>query len=97
MAYTIFGLLQKNSGKLYLNGKEVKIEHPFAAIRFGIGYLPEERKEQSILPIMNIKENITISNLKKYSLILDQIFYANRKGYLHQSSELKAYFSSYID
>ncbi|MCL4385500.1 MAG: sugar ABC transporter ATP-binding protein [Cyanobacteria bacterium] len=66
LALSIFGILAVDSGKLFLYGNELKIQNPVQAIQNGIGYLPEERKEQSILPLMNIKENITISNLKKY-------------------------------
>jgi len=66
VALSIFGILPADSGRLYLDGRETKIQNPIQAIKMGLGYLPEDRKEQSILPLMNIKENITISNLKKY-------------------------------
>lgn len=66
LALSIFGILPISSGKLYFKDKKIKINSPIDAIKNGIGYLPEERIEQSIISMMSVKENITISNLKKY-------------------------------
>jgi ABC-type sugar transport system ATPase subunit len=67
MALSIYRAFSYTSGEIYIEGKKVRIKSPEDAIRQGIMYLPEERKEQSIIPLMSIKENITISNLRDYS------------------------------
>ncbi len=67
LACTILGYLAKDSGQLYLDGKEVKVTSPKAAINIGIGYLSEDRKNISMLPNFNVMQNITISSLKRYA------------------------------
>lgn len=58
IAQAIFGAIRKTSGKLILNSKEVSIRHPGDAIRAGIGYLPENRKEQGLFLDMTVEENL---------------------------------------
>ncbi len=70
LALSILGVYPSESGELYLDGKKVKVKSPKDAIRQGIGYLSEDRQDKSIFPIMNIKENITISNLNSYSRLI---------------------------
>ncbi|MGD9137194.1 MAG: sugar ABC transporter ATP-binding protein [Desulfobacterales bacterium] len=67
LACTILGYLAKDSGELYLDGKEVNITSPKAAIKIGIGYLSEDRKNISMLPNFNVMHNITIASLKRYA------------------------------
>ena len=67
LACTILGYLAKDSGQLYLDGKEVRVRSPKAAINIGIGYLSEDRKNISMLPNFNVMQNITISSLKRYA------------------------------
>ncbi|MFC4023651.1 sugar ABC transporter ATP-binding protein [Oceanobacillus longus] len=56
----IFGAEKLTSGKIYLNGKEVKIKSTYQAIKEGIAYLPRNRKENGIIKDMNIIENASI-------------------------------------
>ena len=39
---------------------------PSDAIQMGLGYLPEERRAQAILPILPIRENISIADIRHY-------------------------------
>jgi ABC-type sugar transport system ATPase subunit len=59
----IFGQSKFDSGEIYLNGQSVKISNPKNAINLGIGYLPEERRQQGILPTLSIRENLTIASI----------------------------------
>jgi ribose transport system ATP-binding protein len=61
----IFGEDKKDRGKIYINGHEVKISSPKAALKAGFALLPEDRKTQGVLLNMPILYNITISCLKK--------------------------------
>ncbi|WP_274361668.1 sugar ABC transporter ATP-binding protein [Paenibacillus thermotolerans] len=63
----IFGAETVTSGKMYLNGKEVKINSTTQAIREGIAYLPRNRKENAIIKDMNIIENASIVTWPKFS------------------------------
>ena len=62
----IFGITTKKSGKITLDGKEVKNRNPHESIKNGFALLTEERRATGIFGILNIRENTTISSLKKY-------------------------------
>ena len=62
----IFGKTTKKSGKITLDGKEVKNRNPHESIKNGFALLTEERRATGIFGILNIRENTTISSLKKY-------------------------------
>jgi ribose transport system ATP-binding protein len=64
---SIFGADKATSGKIFLNGKEVKINSTTQAINEGIAYLPRNRKENSIVKDMNILENASIVTWPKFS------------------------------
>ena len=46
---TIFGIRKADAGKVYLNGKELNIRKSGDAVRAGIGFLTENRKEQGLV------------------------------------------------
>tara|TARA_B000000460_G_scaffold72691_1_gene50262 strand:- start:3899 stop:5422 length:1524 start_codon:yes stop_codon:yes gene_type:complete len=54
------------SGKLNLQGQEVKFYNPAEALSYGVVYISEDRKTQGIQPYMNVQENITLSKLDAY-------------------------------
>lgn len=62
-ARAIFGIDKIKSGKVYINNKEVHIKNASDAIAHGIGYVPENRKEEGIIPMKSIKYNMTLSVL----------------------------------
>lgn len=63
----IFGNIPVESGKIYIDGKEVTIKNPRQAIAAGIGFITEDRKTEGLLLEKSIAENIEIANLKKVS------------------------------
>lgn len=69
LAMSIFGKSygQKISGNLKINGKEVHLDTVSKAIDSGIAYVTEDRKNYGLILIDNIKNNISLSNLKKLS------------------------------
>ena len=58
----IFGVRPRTSGRVLLDGKEVKIGSPTDAMRVGIGMVPEDRKEAGLFSDMDITENIASTN-----------------------------------
>ena len=62
----IFGISERESGKLFLNGKEIKNRSPRDAIAHGFALLTEERRATGIFGNLNIRENTTISSLGKH-------------------------------
>jgi ABC-type sugar transport system ATPase subunit len=63
----IFGADPKEDGVLFLDGKEVTIKNPRHAVKLGIGFVPEDRKQHGALPGFPIQWNITLTVLKKLS------------------------------
>ena len=64
----IFGNLPIVSGKIFLEGKEVRIKNPKQAIEAGIGFITEDRKTEGLLLEKSIAENIELCNLGKVSV-----------------------------
>ena len=58
---TIFGVDKKDSGKIYLHGKEIQGNTIHHAMRSGIAMVAANRKENSVIQDMNILENMCIS------------------------------------
>lgn len=63
----IFGLEKPDSGEVFFEGKKLEIKGPAAAIRHGIAYVTEDRKNEGLVPEMGVGQNITISSMKELS------------------------------
>lgn len=67
IAKTILGVLPKSSGKIFINEKEKKIQSPVDALKCGLIYIPEDRKQSGIFSNLSLKENISLPLLEKMS------------------------------
>lgn len=63
----LFGLDRWISGTVELAGKPVLPMSPSAAIKAGIGLLPEDRKVQGLMTQMSVRENATIGVLPRWA------------------------------
>ncbi|NLL78103.1 MAG: sugar ABC transporter ATP-binding protein [Clostridiales bacterium] len=61
----IFGLDPITSGKMYLEGKEIKNKNPRSAINKGICMVNEDRKNFGLCLLRSLRENISLPNLPK--------------------------------
>ncbi|MDR1256624.1 MAG: sugar ABC transporter ATP-binding protein [Spirochaetaceae bacterium] len=61
----IFGCLPVWSGSVTMEGSPWKFGDTGYSVRRGFVYLPEERKQQGILPKLSVKQNITVSLLEQ--------------------------------
>lgn len=66
VAEAIFGIHPPDSGDIHLNGKKYLFKAPKEAIQQGLAFVTEDRKLTGLNLVADIKENITIANLKKY-------------------------------
>jgi len=57
----IFGADRLLGGSVKKNGKEIKINKPIDAMRNGIAYLPEDRKDDGIIGDLSVRENIILA------------------------------------
>jgi len=63
LARIVFGADPKESGSIYFEGKEIHPRSPREAIDLGIGLLTEDRNKYGLIMQMNVRENISLSNL----------------------------------
>ncbi|WP_409227091.1 sugar ABC transporter ATP-binding protein [Gudongella sp. SC589] len=66
LARTIYGVYQPESGEILVNGSAVSIKSPKDALKNGIAYLSEDRKENGIVLGMDLVENVTLASLNNY-------------------------------
>lgn len=64
---SVFGADTIDGGELFFDKQKVRFESPREAIRTGIGFVSEDRKLSGVLPNMDVKDNILISNLAAFS------------------------------
>lgn len=81
LARAIFGADPIDSGEVIMNDKKLKFRTPSDAIKAGIAYLSENRKEEGLAVKMQLAENITMSNVQKIS---------SRFGVLSRDREIEA-------
>jgi ABC-type sugar transport system ATPase subunit len=67
VARAIFGADRPASGRVELDGAELRARSPRAAIRRGLVMLPEDRKSQGLLMLRSIDENVTLAHLPDVS------------------------------
>lgn len=63
---TIFGIRERESGKVVVNGKEIENKSSLEAIRNGFALVTEERRATGIFPQLNIEFNSLISSMTNY-------------------------------
>lgn len=67
MARLVLGADSKQRGKVIYMGKEVHIKSPNHALALGIGLVPEDRKQEGIVPMRSVSENMAYSLIQKKS------------------------------
>lgn len=67
MARAIYGLDPLLEGQIRINGLQKNIRSPRDAMKNGIFLAPEDRKGEALVLVRPIRENVTLSNLKRIS------------------------------
>lgn len=69
LAMSVFGKSygKKISGQIFKDGKELHLNDVNKAIKNGLAYVTEDRKEYGLILIDHIKGNISLANLKRIS------------------------------
>jgi ribose transport system ATP-binding protein len=67
LARGIFGADRLDSGDIYVRGRKVRIRGTHDAVRHGIGYLSEDRKRYGVLVDLDVKSNIALPSLRRFS------------------------------
>ncbi|BDU37139.1 sugar ABC transporter ATP-binding protein [Vibrio nigripulchritudo] len=61
LAKVLFGEFPKNSGQVFVAGKEQKISSPADAIKANIGFAPENRKAEGLILVRSVLENASMA------------------------------------
>ena len=64
---TIYGMRTPIEGRVTIKGQPVTRFTPQEAVARGVGYVPRERKIEGIVAGMNVYENMTLSQMGRYS------------------------------
>ena len=64
-ARAIFGMDEKESGEIYIDGEKVSIRQPLDAINLGLGFVTEDRKGEGLVLAMPVSQNMTLATLDK--------------------------------
>ncbi|MFD6440850.1 sugar ABC transporter ATP-binding protein, partial [Peribacillus sp. NPDC060186] len=63
----LFGVDQIDSGEIIVEGKKVSIRKPTDAVRYGLAFITENRKEEGLILDFSVRENIGLPNLKSFA------------------------------
>lgn len=72
----IFGVDPKESGEIWVDGKEVRIVNSEDAIKAGIVLAPEDRKKDGLCTKLSVRDNIALPNL---DLLCSKLGVVNKK------------------
>ena len=85
IAQALFGLDPEATGQVLVEGRAVRLTSPEAAMKHGIGLVPEDRKRQGLVLSMSAMSNTTLATLQKLA----------RLGFINKANErqqAKTYF-----
>jgi ribose transport system ATP-binding protein len=81
VARAIYGVDPLKSGHIYIDGKEIDINSPEDAIKNGLVLLTENRKEEGLVLMHDVVENVTLPSMKKF---------LNKSGFLNKKEQTAA-------
>lgn len=66
LARAVFGADKRDSGEIYVNGQKVSIAQPCDAVKCGIAYLSEDRKNMGLALGLDVENNLALSAYENY-------------------------------
>ncbi len=67
LARCLFGCRKTYDGSILVDGKAVRVASETAAKNLGIGYIPGNRKENGIIPLMSVKHNFSLAYIRDFT------------------------------
>lgn len=87
LARTVFGLDSYDSGEIRLFGKSISKPTPLSMMKSGVAFVSEDRKTEGFVPLLSIRENETLSIMKKISSRLGVVNQTKQKKYATDLSD----------
>src|ERR1700758_2892102 len=75
MARAVFGADPFDSGRIIVDGHELRIRSPRDAIRHGIGLVPADRKQQALFLALAVRTNLSMAaheRIKLWEVVIDE-------------------------
>jgi len=75
MARAVFGADPFDSGRVFVDGRQVRIRSPQDAIRHGIGLVPEDRKQQALFLALAVRVNLSMAShqrIMRWGVFMDE-------------------------
>jgi rhamnose transport system ATP-binding protein len=63
VARAVFGIDRYDAGRVTMGGKQLKKASPTSAMAAGIGFVPEDRRQQGLVMDMSIQQNVALASL----------------------------------
>ncbi|NLI90142.1 MAG: sugar ABC transporter ATP-binding protein [Epulopiscium sp.] len=67
LAKVLSGALPMKEGEVYINGNLTDCSTPIKASRGGIGFVTDDRKQEGLVLVRDVKENVSLSSLRSLS------------------------------
>lgn len=67
LARLLFGVDRPTSGRISIRGQKVGKMSPGVAIKHGVGFSPEDRRSEGIIPDLSLRENIVLAIQRRLS------------------------------
>jgi len=64
LARAVFGIDRYDAGKIAIDGQELKKASPASAMAAGIGFVPEDRRQQGLVMDMSVQQNVALASLR---------------------------------
>ena len=84
VARAVFGVDRYDAGRVVVRDRELRRASPTAAMAAGIGFVPEDRRQQGLVMDMSVQQNVALASLGRL-----------RKGGLVRSAAEKAFASDW--
>ncbi len=63
VARAVFGIDRYDAGRVTVRGKQLKKASPVSAMTAGVGFVPEDRRQQGLVMDMSIQQNVALASL----------------------------------
>jgi rhamnose transport system ATP-binding protein len=63
VARAVFGIDRYDAGNITVNGHKLKKASPTSAMAAGIGFVPEDRRQQGLVMDMSVQQNVALASL----------------------------------
>ena len=80
VARAVFGIDRYDAGRVVMRGRELRRASPTGAMTAGVGFVPEDRRQQGLVMDMSVQQNVALASLARL-----------RKGGLVRSAAERAF------